>query len=1279
VKSKNAPLKLAALALISILSCSALRAQTLQLRYTFADGPGTTTTNDSASAVFPVVLNMKNATGVATDLHGGANSGVQNLGGSLNLNANNTVGNANGSWAVITNDANLGAGLGVVSDFTATIWFKMPVLFSNIANQGPRLWMIAPTGATDLNVANTIGLQFGSRSAASQAPTPLVDLNAFVGSVRVTPSIYYDFPTNVWLYCAMVYDSVGGNCYVYYGSEASPAKLYAVRPVVPGTSFDLSGGASLAVGNRISQARDFIGSITDFRFYKGVGSPAFVESVRQSATPLSISNLSPDGSVLLSGTNTLKFTASSANGVNTNNIKVSVNGVDVSTNLAFSGPATAVNVTYTNLPVNKSVLTQSIINGVTVSIKVTDDSGVVTTNSYVYDGFDPKNFSFEAEDFDFGGGLFIDNPVVSFVGPDTNTYYNEQTPYVSLVDANDNGNASGPSRIYRDPSYPVETEFSIGTGNNGGNSIGELMRQKVIDAFAITPIANEVNVGYFDGGTGAGLPNWMNYTRTYSNGNYNVYLRAADGGGNISAALDLITGGWGTDSQTTTNLGTFSMANSGGWDTFSWVPLRDASGNLVRVQLNGTNTLRLTAGAAGGGNVNFLMLTPANTNLPTITGIYPNGTNMFQPSPTFSFVAAGSSGIGISTNAIKVRLTVTNLLGQGFVTNLTATNGLSFSGTSTSWTVTTPLNSNSLYSATINVSDINGTAVGTTVTFDTLSPSYTWEAPDYDHDGGIFVADPIPVNGYQSVSGANQIDFNYPNALTQGNTYRDSFIVGVENNGDFPQRLQYLTNNPAPQPYDIGFFNGGDWLNYTRSYPAGIYNMYVRAADGSTGGALGNVGISVVTGGWGGSPQTTTNLGTFNIPVTGGWQTYTWVPLRDSTGNLVKFNGGNTTNTLRATSAGSQNVFFFALFPANTNLPILSGLAPLSGSNLTNTFSFLVQSTAGVASNNVVVTVNGTTVSNLVFTGTINNWTVSYPHLAPNRAYQIAVTVTDVNGNTSTTSASFDTLNPANYTWEAEDFDHDGGLFFDNPQTNAYAGLGAVIGADAVQINFNASGAYTYRSSGSFTAVNGDVLRPQYQDVNNPLSDYEIGFFSDGAWANYTRNFPAGTYNIFGRFATASAAGSDALLAQVTSGWGTLEQSSNVLGSFTIPNTGGWESYAFVPLRDSSGNLVTVTFNGSTNTLQLIRPLDTPASADANVNFLMLAPVFATTAAQVSTNVAITFPTVTGFNYQVQYKTNLTDPAWLPLGSPLPGNGSNRSVSDPDNTRISRFYRVQIQ
>jgi len=157
---------------------------------------------------------------------------------------------------------------------------------------------------------------------------------------------------------------------------------------------------------------------------------------------------------------------------------------------------------------------------------------------------------------------------MSFVGPDTNTYFMEQTPYISLEDANDNGNTGGLLRVYRDPTYPVETEYSVGGGGPtaGGHNLGELMRQKVLDAYNITNIANDVNVGFFDGGTGPGLPNWMNYTRTFPAGDYNVYLRFADGGGTLAASLDQVTSGWGTTSQTITNLGTFNMVNSGGWD-----------------------------------------------------------------------------------------------------------------------------------------------------------------------------------------------------------------------------------------------------------------------------------------------------------------------------------------------------------------------------------------------------------------------------------------------------------------------------------------------------------------------------------------------------------------------------------------------------------------------------------------------------------------------------------------------------------------------------------------
>jgi len=1276
------------LAILAMLAGSMLMgtafAQTLQLRYTFEDGPGTTTTNDPSSAIYPVVLNMVQSDGVtAADLHGAAGSGVQGQGTALNIPTNAISGNGNGAYAFTTNNATL-ANLGVVSNFTAMIWFKMPALFTNVANQGSRLFVLATNGTTDLNNATTIGFQFGSRSSASQMPTPLDDLNVFVGTTRISPPIYYNFPTNVWLFCALVYDSGASNAYVYYGSEASPAKLYAVKSVPPGTTVNFSGSASLSIGNTIKGSpRDFIGSIDEFRFYTGVGDANFVESVRQASTPVVVSGLTPDGSVLMSGTNTLSFTATSASGVNASGIKVSVNGSDVSSSLSFAPTGGGQIVTYTNLPMNPTLIQQSIINGVKVGITVTDAGGIVTSNSYFYDAFTPNNFTWECEDYDFGGGMFIDNPVYTFVGPDTNTYYHEQTPYVNLTDANDNANTAGPSRIYRDPTENVETEYSVGGGNNGGNSIGELMRQKVLDAFAITNITRDVNVGYFDGGSGSGLPNWMNYTRTYPTGNYNVYLRVADGGGALTASLDVVTN---AISETTTNLGTFSFANSGGWDTFSWVPLRDGNGNLVRLTLPGTNTIRLTAGSGGGGNVNFLMLTPANTNLPAISGVSPNGP--FQPASVFTFTASSPQGFTINPAGISVKLTVQNILGQSYVTNLTSTNGLTITGTATNRSVSASISTNFTYTAVISVVDVNGSPAGSTVLFDTFNPNYVWEAEDFDYnDGttsGLFIDNP-QTNAYLNLAAVEGVDGHAANFPGGGNAYGRG-VLNTEITGDTPVRAPY--NGTGFIDYDLGWNDGGNWANYTRTYPAGEYNVYMRGAGNTAGGSA---SLSLVTGGLGTTNQTNSILGTFTIPATGGWQSYTLVPLRDTGGNLIKFTSSGAVETLRVTSGGGYNANYYAFFPANTNLPSLNNLYP-NGTGMfegTNKLSFNVASSAGVSTNSIVVTVNGVVVTN-TFSGSSTNWSVSYPNLLPNTTYTVTISVTDVNGNNSSTTVSFDTFSPTNYTWECEDFDYDGGLFIDNPQTNAYAGLGAVAGVDTVQVNFAATAPYSYRtnsdglpdnSNGMATEVNGDTKRNAYQGVGNPNLnlDYTLGYFSGGAWANYTRHYPAGSYNVYGRLADGSTTAGISIvtLAQVTGGWGTNTQTTNMLGTFTVPVT-GWESYNFIPLRDGNGNLVTLTFNGSTNTLQLAMEADT--GADCNANFLMLVPSgsIMLTATVSGGTITISFPSQNGSSYQLLYKNNLTDPVWTPIGSPVPGNGSIESINDTVGGS-TRFYRVQIE
>jgi hypothetical protein len=1183
------------------------------------------------------------------------------------MSANPIAGNTAGSIAFVNNDANIGS-LGDVSSFTATIWFKLVSPPTNTAGVGPRFFILGTNTVNDSGNPNSIALLINTGAGAVS--------NSIAGRINGTQfsaPIYYPLPTGVWGFLALTFDGAA-NAMIYYGTEASPAKLLCVNNIGAQTvSFGTSG--TLQIGNRLNgRVRPFPGWLDEFRFYTGAGDATFVENIRQASCPVVISGLTPDGSILMQGTDTLTFTASSANTIDTNAIKVSVNGADISSSLVFGGTATARTVSYSGLPINPTLINNANLNGPTIGIRVSDAGGIVASNLYTYDSFSPTNFTWEAEDYNYatngasGGGNFIDNPRYGFdVANDT--YYQKGGELQD--DYDDNG--GGAPRVYRNDA--VANEFSLGAGNNGGASPGELMRQKVLDAYALNQaLVRDVDVGFFDGGTGTDLPNWLNFTRTFPTGPFNVYVRAASGsGGVISSTLALVTSGVGTTTQTTTNVGTFTFPNTGGWQSYAWVPLRDAGGNLVRLDLGGVATLRLTAGPAGGGNNNFLMLTPANTNLPTITGLYPNGTNMFQPSPALSFTASSPTGVTINSNSIRVQLTVTTIT-RSFVTNFTATNGLTITGSTSNKNVSLPLTTNASYVAVITVTDANGSPGAQTVSFDTYSPALTWEAEDYDYGSGLTYDPTITTDEYTNAVGTVDVDFHDVTTAAGTHAYRPGDAAATEPNGDTPLRLAYIGTGFTD--YDVGWYDNGDWNNYTRTIPSGQFNVVMRAANGSTG--AGGVALAQVTSGVGTATQTTSPLGTFTIPATGGWQAYTWVPLRDNSGNLVKLTGTGAQQTLRATSAGGNNANFYMLIAANTNQPTIVNVYPNGAAFFqgTNKLAFTVNAAGGstISSNNVTVTLDGVLLSGLQFTGSPSTgWVVTYPGLTQNTNHSVQINVTDSNGNSASTAASFDTFKPSYYTWEAEDYDHDGGQFFDNPQVDAYAGLNAT--ADVDFHDNNAGGGYLYRPSGTATEITADTPRSQFAGTN----DYNIGFFGQGEWGNYTRYYPVGSYNVWGRFACGDANQSQAILSIVTGGWGTVDQTTNYLGTFAVPTT-GWASFGWVRMNDANGNAATITLDGSTNTLKLFRDPTAPF-ADVNVNFLMLVPAkgpVKLTASRSGANVVISFHSQAGFSYHVEYRNNITDVGWTPLGSPITGDDTVKSVSDPA-TGTQRYYHVVTQ
>jgi hypothetical protein len=363
----------------------------------------------------------------------------------------------------------------------------------------------------------------------------------------------------------------------------------------------------------------------------------------------------------------------------------------------------------------------------------------------------------------------------------------------------------------------------------------------------------------------------------------------------------------------------------------------------------------------------------------------------------------------------------------------------------------------------------------------------------------------------------------------------------------------------------------------------------------------------------------------------------------------------------------------------NPAAPVLYDFYP-NGSALfqyTNVLSFIANSEYGIETNDITMTLNGTNVTNLVFSGSATSWNVSYPDVAVNRAYTAVVTVKDNSNQVVSTTVSFDTFNPANYTFEAEDFDDHGGHFINNPQTNAYAGLGSVSGIDFSNTVLG-QGNDSYRPQGLETEDAGDLVRPAYNGTG--FQDYDVGFNERGNWGNYTRQYPAGAYYVYLRGANGNNSTVDsASLYVVTSGQGASNQTTTKLGDFAVPATGNWQTYTWVPLLNSNGSPVSLTTTGSAETLRV-----TTDNGNYNANFYELAPTTVplnpiTLAASLNNgSLALLFPTQIAYRYQLQYKDSLAATNWTSLGSPLSGNGGAQTISAA-LSGSTRFYRVQIE
>lgn len=594
--------------------------------------------------------------------------------------------------------------------------------------------------------------------------------------------------------------------------------------------------------------------------------------------PPVINNLFPQNMIFVNPGSNLSFNVNSPSGITINNsgIQVTLNGTNVSGSLVISGSASSKNVTCAGLQSNSTY---------TVSISVTDASGLNVSASTFFQtmwfGIQPVTYLWEAEDWDFNSGLYINNPDLCSASGDPNCYFGKVG--VQGVDEN---NTSGASGLFR-PGDPM-----------GQAPSGDYLRPNLFAA-GVT----DYKVDPFNGTGGSYVGSeWVNYTRDWPNStNWVIGRLATDIGKSGTLLLSQIT------PTATNDLGTFTINGGLGYTTYEYVYLKDTNGNNANIVLNGKETLRVTSG----GNLlpNFFILVPAQVDLPILSGLYPTGTHPFEPTNTLSFSVA-TAGATFPANGIKVKLDGNDVSA-----------GLAITGSASAKNVVYPtLEPNTVHTAVISVTNSLGHGITVINQFDTFSQTnYMFEAEDFDFNGGQYVsANDYYPNVYDQYESVTNIDYQHTYVSgepTDGSEYQyringiPAQLLGAL--GALNDYLRLVFVNNFAQDYYLYWFGAPDWANYTRVYPPGHFYVYARSA----GAGANSMDLDQVVSGAGTANQVTRHLGQFDAVNNA---TMSWVPLTD--GGLlapVAVNVGGL-NTLRvSTSTGNCYPNYFMLVPAS--------------------------------------------------------------------------------------------------------------------------------------------------------------------------------------------------------------------------------------------------------------------------------------------------------------------------------------------------------------------------
>jgi hypothetical protein len=413
--------------------------------------------------------------------------------------------------------------------------------------------------------------------------------------------------------------------------------------------------------------------------------------------PPIISNASPkNGAAFLPAPVTLSFTASDDQPLPDSGISVILNGtLFTSTNgLTLTGPTTNRTVT---------LLAGTGTNSNYVATLVVTDAGNATvTNAIYFDTFVTDNFVIEVEDYNFGNGQYFNNPVPAPEGSPVPNSYVEQVG-TEGIDFHDTRTAPRLADCPYRSQDPVRMEHSLDQQRSKYDPNNGIYSYDVVDI---------------------DTDEWLNYTREFAVGNFEVYLREAIVGfPEADSILEMVTSDPSQTNQTVRSLGSFLGTLSG--FTFRNVPLTDGSGlNKIVLRLTGTNTLRLhqlTADTASSSRYqNYLIFVPvagANVQRAIVTSIQPAPNSTVQTvSPTI-VVTVQNRDTSVDTNTIVLQVNNQTVSPVILSTNNTVV---------VTWVMTPLPASRALNSASLSFNDNQGTNQTTawsfTITYAAVDP-----------------------------------------------------------------------------------------------------------------------------------------------------------------------------------------------------------------------------------------------------------------------------------------------------------------------------------------------------------------------------------------------------------------------------------------------------------------------------------------------------------------------------------------------------------------------------